>query len=49
MLVTNTTTITLDERDVKQAAVNGGTRVELPPATVAVVVRVAWQEREEAK
>ena len=49
MLVTNTTTITLDERDVKQAAVNGGTPIALPPNTVAVVVRVAWQEREEGK
>jgi hypothetical protein len=49
MLVTNTTTITLDETDVKKCAVNGGTRVDLPPGTVAVVVRVAWQDREEAK
>jgi hypothetical protein len=49
MLVTNTTTVTLTEDDCKKAACNGGTKVDLPPNTVAVVVRVAWQEREPEK
>jgi len=48
MLVTNTCTILLDERDVKQAAVNSGLPpILLPPLTVAVIVKVAWQTREE--
>ena len=49
MIVTNTTTILMDERDCKQAAVNGGTKVDLPPMTVAVIVKVAWQTQEKAE
>jgi hypothetical protein len=46
MQIDNTTYVTLDETDCRKAAVNGGIRVDLPPGTVAVVVRVSWQERE---
>jgi len=49
MRIENTTTITMDVTDCRKCAVNGGTKVDLPPGTVSVVVRVAWQEREEGK
>jgi hypothetical protein len=49
MKIENQCFLTLDETDVKKCACNGGTKVDLPPGTVAVVVRVAWQEREEGK
>jgi hypothetical protein len=40
MHVENVQQITLDEQDIKKAAVNGGLRVQLPPDTTQVVIRV---------
>ncbi len=41
MQVENVQQITLTEEDHKKAAVNGGLRVPLPPATTQVVIRMA--------
>ena len=41
MLIQNHTMVTLDEHDVRQAALNGGTPIDLPPLTTRVVLRVA--------
>ncbi len=41
MQVENVQHITLTEEDIKKAAVNGGLRVQLPPATAQIVIRVA--------
>jgi hypothetical protein len=49
MRVENQTIVHLDDRDVRQAAVNGGLRVELPPGTTAVVIRATAQESKESQ
>jgi hypothetical protein len=49
MKIENLCVVTMDERDCKQAAVNGGIKVDLPPGTVSVVVKVAWQAQEKAE
>ncbi|MFB3817430.1 MAG: hypothetical protein ACE147_07195 [Candidatus Methylomirabilales bacterium] len=40
MRLENVQQIILNEQDVKKAAVNGGIRVQLPPGTTQVVIRV---------
>lgn len=47
MRVEYTCVATLDDRDVKQAAVNGGLRVELPPQTTAVVIKTTVQDNKD--
>jgi hypothetical protein len=41
MRVENVQQITLDEQDLKKAAANGGLRIQVPPDTTQVVIRVA--------
>ena len=44
MKTENHTHILLDKRDVEQAAINGGLRVELPPQTTTVVIQTTAQD-----
>jgi hypothetical protein len=48
--IENITVLTLDERDVRLSATNGGLSADLPPKTTKVIIRVnAKLEEEEGR
>lgn len=49
MKIENQTVLTLDERDIRLSATNGGVAADLPPNTTRVIVRVAAQFTDGAK